>query len=150
MPNSTAPLVTDETGQEILESLENVRIVPNDIVDNLATQDASKVLSANMGYQIGNALNNINNSILIKRIIKGYGNVTMNSNGYLQITPPAVPTGYVFAFAVPWNFGASNGHYAWGANGAGNYIYGHANDTITNVTICFIYVLSEHFNSINE
>lgn len=63
MPNSTAPLVTDETGQEILSSLENVSIVPNNIVDNLATQDASKVLSANMGYQIGNVLNNINNTL---------------------------------------------------------------------------------------
>lgn len=48
--------MTDATGQKILSTLENVAIGPNNIVDNLNTQDAAKALSANMGAQIGGSI----------------------------------------------------------------------------------------------
>ena len=63
MANSTAPLITDETGQEILQSLENMAILPNNIANNLTTQDSTKVLSASMGVQIGNALGTLNDKV---------------------------------------------------------------------------------------
>lgn len=61
MPNSTAPIMTDATGQKILSTLETVAIGSGNIVDNLNTQDAAKALSANMGKQIGDSISGIRN-----------------------------------------------------------------------------------------
>ena len=49
MPQKTLPIMSDATGQKIATILENVGIGPNNIADNLTTQDATKALSANMG-----------------------------------------------------------------------------------------------------
>jgi len=88
-------------------------------------------------------------ALKIHRIIKSFGSVTMSSNGYLQVTPPTTPTGYSFIVCVPWNFGASTGKHSWGCNGSGSYIYGEANDTISNCSCAYFYMPSDHFTSEN-
>ena len=51
----TKPPILDETGQVIVTALANVTLVPQ-IVDNLTTQDPSKILSANQGYVLNSSI----------------------------------------------------------------------------------------------
>ena len=49
----TKPPMLDSTGRALISAINTVSIKPN-IVNNLTTQDATKALSANMGYVLNN------------------------------------------------------------------------------------------------
>ena len=81
--------------------------------------------------------------ILIKGINKTFTNITFNANGEAAITPPSVPSGYLFLGSAVV---AYNGFTKGAVSVIGNYLQGTPNQTIGSVTVRFTYIKSEYFN----
>ena len=73
MADITRPPMLDSTGQQILTLLQSVSL-KSQVVDNLTTQDSTKALSANMGYELaGSSKRNIGELVFSSIPLSDYG-----------------------------------------------------------------------------
>ena len=110
MATVTKPIILDETGQSIVDAIDGLAKMPQ-IVDNLNTADATKVLSANMGkvlkdsfaYQILTPSDVVEGTTITLRGIFGFKrsnyvylfvSVYIKSSTYSNTTLITIPEGW--------------------------------------------------------
>ena len=142
----------DLAAKSTLTTSDYIRVVGSDNVSykQLVSDVAQKVIESYTGstlagsaQSVQSAINALNGKKMLRYTVT-IPSITIGANGYTSVSSyyPGAQTGYMFLFAVVYNFGTVSTKDSFMITGNSDYLLGTAGATITNCQIAYIYAPS--------